>query len=64
MSAIHAAAEFIAEHPLGSEGTDDPNIRVNVVHRYRHKIFYRIVDEAIEILHIRHTSRRPWIGQR
>jgi toxin ParE1/3/4 len=64
MSAIYTAAEFIAEHPLGSERTDDPDIRMNVVHRYRYKIFYRIIDEGVEILHIRHTSRRPWIGQR
>ena len=64
MSAIYTAVGFITEFPFGSEATDDPNIRINVVHRYRYKIFYKIADEGIEILHIRHSSRRPWIGLR
>src|SRR5204862_2856447 len=28
--------------------------------RSRPKIFYRAIDETVEILHIRPTSRRPW----
>ena len=28
--------------------------------RYPYKIFYRILADRIRILHIRHTSRRPW----
>ena len=63
MAAIFAGVEFIAEHPYASECTDDAGIRVHVVQRYRYKIFYR-VDETVEILHIRHTSRRPWMEQR
>jgi toxin ParE1/3/4 len=27
---------------------------------YRYKIFYRIAGDAIRIVHIRHTSRRPY----
>jgi toxin ParE1/3/4 len=48
--------------PLGSEQTDDPTVRVKVVLGYRYKIFYRIREYGIEIVHVRHTSRRPWIG--
>jgi plasmid stabilization system protein ParE len=34
---------------------------VKVVRRYRYKIFYSIIDEnTVEIVHVRHTSRRPW----
>ena len=64
LRAIYAGVQFIAENPKGSQRSDDPSIRVKAVRRYRYRIFYRIVDQAIEILHVRHTSRRPWIGDR
>jgi len=35
-------------------------VRVALVLRYPYKIFYRPRGDAVEILHIRHTSRRPW----
>jgi plasmid stabilization system protein ParE len=38
------------------------DVRVALVLRYPYKIFYRVRPEAIEILHIRHTARRPWYG--
>jgi toxin ParE1/3/4 len=34
-------------------------VRVATVVRYPFRIFYRVNDERIDILHIRHTSRRP-----
>jgi toxin ParE1/3/4 len=37
---------------------------VKVVRRYRYKIFYSITGDTVEILHVRHTSRRPWNGVR
>ena len=37
--AICAGVQFIAERPKGSEQTDDPEVRVKVVQRYRYKIF-------------------------
>ena len=41
--------------------TQRTNIRVAPLVRYPYRIFYRITNEAIEIVHIRHTSRRPWV---
>ena len=39
------------------------NVRVALVQRYPYKIFYRLRDgDTVEILHIRHTARRPWDG--
>jgi len=64
LKAIYAGVEFIAEHPEASERTDDPAVRVKIVRRYRYKIFYRMVGETMEVLHVRHTSRRPWSGER
>ena len=63
LKAIYAGVQFISEHPEASERTDDPTVRVKVVRRYRYKIFYSIVGDVLEILHIRHTSRRPWTGE-
>jgi toxin ParE1/3/4 len=63
-AAIYAGVRFIAERPEASERTDDPNVRVKVVRRYRYKIFYGVTENTVEILHVRHPSRRPWKGER
>jgi len=62
LRAIYAGVQFISEFPQASEQTDDPHVRVRIVRRYRYRVFYRIVGgDSVEILHIRHTSRRLWI---
>jgi toxin ParE1/3/4 len=38
------------------------HVRVVAVVRYPFRIFYRARGETIDILHIRHTSRRPLSG--
>ncbi len=35
-------------------------VRVAPLGRYPYKIFYRVHDDAIEILHIHHAARAPW----
>jgi hypothetical protein len=37
-------------------------MRVVSLVRYPFSIFYRVIDDTIRILHIRHTARRPWDG--
>jgi len=37
-----------------------PGVRVVPLLRYRYLIFYTVRSDAVRILHIRHTSRRPW----
>jgi toxin ParE1/3/4 len=37
-------------------------VRVVAVVRYPFRIFYRVRADAVDILHIRHTSRRPVTG--
>jgi toxin ParE1/3/4 len=64
LRSIRAAVRFIAEHPLASEETDDPDVRVKVVVEYPYKIFYSVHPDFIEILHIRHSARQPWEGER
>jgi plasmid stabilization system protein ParE len=62
LRAIYASIQLIAEHPLAYQRTDDPDIRVHMVQRYRYKIFYSVAKDAVEIIHVRHTARRPWAG--
>ena len=64
LTAIYAAVEFARRHPAAAELTNVPGVRAKIVQRYRFKVFYRVVefDNAIEIVHVRHTSRRPWSG--
>jgi len=35
------------------------DVRAVTVVRYPFRIFYRVRDDTVDILHIRHTSRRP-----
>jgi toxin ParE1/3/4 len=51
----------LAEFPLsGRVVAQRPGVRIALLPRYRYKIFYRIIGDAIRIVHIRHTSRRPY----
>jgi plasmid stabilization system protein ParE len=40
-----------------------PGVRVAPLGRYPYKIFYRVHEDTIEILHVHHTSREPWDEQ-
>jgi toxin ParE1/3/4 len=61
-ASLEVAIRIIANHPFGARKTGRPLLFVKIVRRYPYKIFYRVRDDAIEIVHIRHTSRRPWIA--
>jgi plasmid stabilization system protein ParE len=65
LTSIYAAVEFIRRHPDAAELTRIRAVRAKIVHKYRFKIFYRVIaeEDVIEIVHVRHTSRRPWIGE-
>ena len=42
---------------------DREGVRVAPLLRYPYNIFYAVVGETVRIVHIRHTSRRPWTGR-
>ena len=65
MAAILAAIEFVRRNPLAAEVTTIRGVRGKVVRRHRFKVFYRVLAEGdvIEVVHVRHTSRKPWSGQ-
>jgi plasmid stabilization system protein ParE len=62
MASIREAAAQLGENPHSGYATDDPQLRIKFVVRFPYKIFYRLRGDAVEILHIRHTARRPWQG--
>ena len=65
MTAIFAAIEFIRRYPDAAELTRIQGIRGKTVRKYHFKVFYRVIaeDDLIEIVHVRHTSRRSWEGE-
>ena len=62
---IRAIVEQIRQAPESAPRVEQrPGVRVVPLIRYPYKIFYRILDDTVRILHIRHTSRRPWENER
>ena len=52
---------LVSEHPhSGRELTNRRGVYAVPLIRYPYKFFYRIAGEIIEVLHVYHTSRRPW----
>ena len=62
---IRAIVEQIRQAPESAPRVEQrPGVRVVPLIRYPYKIFYRIADDTVRILHIRHTSRGPWENER
>ena len=58
---IRAVVDRIARDPLSApEVGQRPGLHVVPLIRYPFKVFYRVLDGSVRILHIRHTARRPW----
>ena len=58
MASIRDAAKLLQDQPYSGYKTDDSDVRIKFITRYPYKIFYRVRDDVVEIIHIRHTSRR------
>ena len=61
-ASLEETIRITADHPFGARKTTRPMLLVKIVRRYPYKIFYRVREDAVEIVHIRHASRRPWIA--
>jgi toxin ParE1/3/4 len=59
-ASLQEAIRVVTVHPRGGRRTRLPSLFVKIVPNYPYKIFYRVSDEAVDIVHIRHASRRPW----
>src|SRR5690349_14519127 len=58
---ISKSIEQIANAPESAPRLENrPATRVLWLVGYPFRIFYRVGEDAVEISHVRHTSRRPW----
>jgi plasmid stabilization system protein ParE len=56
---IRAVTDRVAARPYSAQSVSNrPGVRVVPLIRYPFRIYYRIVRDRIEILHVHHTSRR------
>jgi plasmid stabilization system protein ParE len=63
-NAIFAAIDLMAAHPYaGIRNVRAPELRSKLVRRYPYRVHYRLKGEVLWVIHIRHTSRRPWSGE-
>ncbi len=54
----------LAGHPRAAPEVEKrPGVHVLPLIRYPFRVFYRVFPDRVLILHIRHTSRRPWKGR-
>ena len=61
---IRAVMEHIGRWPESARRSiKRPGVRVMPIGRYPYRVFYRITNDAVEILHIHHAARRPWDEQ-
>jgi len=59
LGAIKSSVDTLNFFPQIGRIVDNAGHRRVPILRYPHVIFYRIADNELLILHIRHTSRRP-----
>ena len=63
-SRIRAVVERISRDPPSAPEVEQrSSIHVVPLIRYPFKIFYRVLDDRVRIMHIRHNARRPWRGE-
>lgn len=58
---LNDTIQLIAKNPAIGLRTQRPGLFVKFVPKSAYKIFYRVEGETIEIIHIRHSARRPWL---
>lgn len=60
-NAISYTTALIAERPsIGIRNVKNPALSSFLVLSYSYRIHYRVEDENVWIVHIRHSARRPW----
>ena len=63
--AIHRTIELVDTHPyMGIKNARAPELRSRLVSRYPYRVHYAMRGGEIWIVHIRHTARQPWTGER
>jgi toxin ParE1/3/4 len=61
---VRRVAAHLALWPEAAQrSTKRTGVRVIPLGRYPYKIFYRVTEDAVEILHIHHAAQQPWDEQ-
>ena len=60
ISQIKQRIEQLGDHPYMGVRTNKPGIYSLWITPYRNRVFYRVDDDEVVVIRIRHTSRRPW----
>lgn len=61
--AIKDAIEFLADFPhIGTVTDRSPEFRGVRAGRYPYRVYYRIREDEVWIVHIRDVRRQPWAG--
>jgi len=61
---IRSVIAHIAHWPESARrSAKRPKVRVVPVGRYPYRVFYRIMADTVEILHVHHAAREPWDEQ-
>ncbi len=58
-SAIERSIRYLADFPFIAPITEATGIHELTIIRYPYKVYYRIENDEVWIVHVRHTSRRP-----
>ncbi len=62
---VHSVVAWIARWPNSTRrSANRPDVRMVPLGRYPYRIFYRVKQDTVEILHIHHAAREPWDGVR
>jgi len=56
---LHAVTSLLIEQPRMGQPTDLEGIRRLLVSPYPYLIFYRVTEDAVVILRVRHAARNP-----
>jgi plasmid stabilization system protein ParE len=56
--AIERRISRLADFPLMGPATEEPGVHELTIIRYPYKVYYRIEENEVRIVHIRHTARR------
>ena len=62
-SFIATRIKNLGDNPRRSRRIKGLDVRAHWLGRYPYIVYYRVVDDELHVLHIRHVARRPWQGE-
>jgi len=58
---VDLIAASLGDFPMIGHPVDEPDVRVVPLGRFPYLVFYKLAEETVIILHVRHAARlKPW----